>query len=99
MEGYAKIASRIALNPELGIYRKFAALNAQNLLYLQAEIHGLEQELRDYAQNDADALDDQTRKLYSRDWNTLANARDHDRRQWDTVCQIREKLKEYSMFT
>lgn len=96
MEGYAKIASRIAAHPELGIYRRFGALNAQNLLYLQAEIHGLEQELRIYAEEDAAASDDETRKLYSRDWHTLAESREKDRRQWNTMCRIREKLKEYS---
>lgn len=96
MEGYAKIASRVAENPELGIYRRFAALNAQNLLYLQAELHGLEQELRKHAQEDAAASDDETRKLYSRDWHTLAKSTDKDRRQWNTMCRIRGALKEYS---
>jgi hypothetical protein len=96
MEGYAKIASRIAAHPELGIYRRFRALNAQNILYFQAELHGLEQELQQYAAEDAAATNDETRKLYSRDWHTLAEATDDDRRQWNTMCRIRSKLKEYS---
>jgi hypothetical protein len=99
MEGYAKIASRIAAHPELGIYRRFAALNAQNTLYLQAELHGLEHELKQYASEDAAASSDETRKLYSRDWQTLAESPDNDRRQWNTMCRIRSKLKEYSIFT
>lgn len=97
MEGYAKIASRIAANPELGIYRRFAALNARNILYLQAELHGLEHELKLYAAEDAAASNDEARKLYSRDWQTLAESTDNDRRQWNTMCRIRTKLKEYSM--
>lgn len=97
MEGYAKIASRIAANPELGIYRRFAALNAQNILYLQAELHGLEHELKRYAAEDAAASSDEARKLYSRDWQTLAESTDNDRGQWNTMCRIRTKLKEYSM--
>lgn len=97
MEGYAKIASRIAAHPELGIYRRFAVLNAQNILYLQAELHGLEQELRQYASEDAAASSDEERKLYSRDWQTLAESADSDRRQWNTMCRIRSKLREYSM--
>jgi hypothetical protein len=96
MEGYAKIASRIATHPELGIYRRFGALNAQNILYLQAELHGLEQELQQYAAEDAAAANDETRKLYSRDWHTLAESTGDDGRQWYTMCRIREKLKEYS---
>ena len=95
MEGYAKIASRIAANSELGIYRRFAALNAQSILYLQAELHSLEQDLHTYAQEDAAASDDD-RRNYSRDWHTLAESTDQDRRQWNTMCRIREKLKEYS---
>ena len=97
MEGYAKIASRIAVHPELGIYRRFAALNAQNILYLQAELHGLEHELKLYATEDAAASSDGARKLYSRDWQTLAESTNDDRRQWNTMCRIRTKLKEYSM--
>jgi hypothetical protein len=96
MEGYAKIASRIAAHPELGIYRRFGALNAQNILYLQAELHGLERELQQYATEDAAAANDETRKLYSRDWHTLAESTGDDRRQWNTMCRIRGKLKEYS---
>jgi hypothetical protein len=94
MEGYAKIASRISIHPELGIYRRFAALNARNLLYLQAELHGLEQELDEITREDAAAEGD--RKLYSRDWHTLATCADNDRRQWEIMSRIREKLKEYS---
>lgn len=96
MEGYAKIASRIAAHPELGIYRRFAALNARNILYLQAELHGLEHELEQCAAEDAAVANDETRKLYSRDWQTLAESIDDDRRQWNIICRIRVKLKEYS---
>src|SRR5271156_5469960 len=74
MEGYAKIASRVAAHPELGIYRRFGALNAQNILYLQAELHELEQELQQYAAEDAAAANDETRKRYSRDWYSLAES-------------------------
>ena len=97
MEGYAKIASRIAAHPDLGIYRRFAALNAQNILYLQAELHGLEHELKLYATEDAAASSDGAPKLYSRDWQTLAESTNDDRRQWNTMCRIQTKLKECSM--
>jgi len=46
MEGYAKLSSLMGTDPEFAIYRKFAALNAQNLLYYQAELMGLEAEKR-----------------------------------------------------
>ena len=96
MEGYAKIASRISLHPELGIFRRFSALNAQNLLYLQAEIHELEANLREYAAEDAAQPTTCPRSRYSRNWHKLANSLDHDRRQWQTMLLLREKLKEYN---
>ena len=96
MEGYAKIAEQTARHPELGIYRRFAALNAQNILYLQAEIHELEADLREFAQEDAAAAKDTGRSKYSRSWHKLAHSYGEDRRQWNTVCAIREKLKEYN---
>ncbi|KPI43696.1 uncharacterized protein AB675_6190 [Cyphellophora attinorum] len=95
MEGYAKIAERISKHPELGIYRRFGALNAQNILYLQAEIHELEADLRNYAEEDAAQPRDSERSKYSRNWHKLSSSND-DRRQWNTVCLIREKLKEYN---
>jgi hypothetical protein len=95
MEGYSKISSRIACHPELGIYRGFKTLNAQNILYLQAEIHELEADLQQYADEDAKAPKTSARSQYSRNWHKLANSPD-DRRQWNTFCALREKLKEYN---
>lgn len=96
MEGYAHIADQSSRHPELGIYRRFGALNAQNLLYLQAEIHELEADLRAYAEEDAAQTKDTARSKYSRSWHKLANSDSEDRRQWSTMCAIREKLKEYN---
>ena len=94
MEGYAKLSERIAFHGELGIFRRFAAINAQNLLYLQAEIHELEADLRQYAKEDADAKCS-TRNQYSRNWRKLAQSPE-DQKQWNTMCALREKLKEYN---
>jgi hypothetical protein len=33
MEGYAKLSSLMSTDAEFTVYRKFGALNAQNLLY------------------------------------------------------------------
>jgi hypothetical protein len=43
--GYTKLASVMGKNPELAIFRRFSALNAKNLLYLQAEHVNLEARL------------------------------------------------------
>ena len=49
MEGYAKLSSVMSNDSEFAIYRKFGALNIQNLLYYQAELLGLEDDLDDIA--------------------------------------------------
>ncbi|PVH79058.1 hypothetical protein DL98DRAFT_633031 [Cadophora sp. DSE1049] len=43
IEGYPKLAELQGTYPQLGIYRRFATLNARNLLYLQAELVDLEE--------------------------------------------------------
>jgi hypothetical protein len=98
MEGYAKIAWRMSMNPDLVLFRRFQALNAQNLLYLQAELVHLEYSLREQAAADSLSGSEQ-RRLYSRDWYTLKNASEAeggDERQWQIILETRAKLKEYS---
>lgn len=98
MAGYDRLASLMGVYSEVAIFRRFGALNAQNLLYLQAELTTLELEFRRIAQADA-VSGHQDRTLYSRDWQTLSesvNAPGGDDAQWTTFLRIREKLKEYS---
>lgn len=98
MEGYAKLASIMGSHPEVAILRRFGALNVQNLLYLQAELVALEDDLRAIAAED-NASRDPNRAIYSRDWHTLSNSKNHGEtagKQWQIVLSIREKLKEYS---
>lgn len=50
--GYPMIAERIALKPQTAIYRRFDALNARHLLYLQAELSIMEKKLHDVEEED-----------------------------------------------
>jgi hypothetical protein len=84
--------------PEVATFRRFGALNAENLLYLQAELVRLEFELRQIAQEN-DCSNDLKRSIYSAHWISLMEAENTpngDGRQWRIVLQIRERLKEYS---
>jgi hypothetical protein len=101
MEGYAKLALLMGEHPEHGIFRRFATLNAQNLLYLQAELTVLEEQHR------ALALENETsghreRKAYATNWFMLNNSttstteEGEDQRQWAMFLKIREKLLQYS---
>lgn len=98
MNGYTKLASFISSHPELAIFRRFGTLNAQNLLYLQAELVHLENRLKECLKADASSgqID---RTMYDRDWQSLSEstfAPDGNPEQWATALQIRKTLKEYS---
>ena len=60
MRGYAKLATLMGAYPEVAIVRRFAALSAQNILYLQAELVDLESRLRD--------IEDQDKERGPEDW-------------------------------
>ncbi|MCJ1451754.1 hypothetical protein MMC28_002094 [Mycoblastus sanguinarius] len=95
MEGYAKLSSLISTDSDFAVYRKFAALNAQNLLYYQAELMGLEADLRDIASEEM-ASQDPSKRLYADNWFELSNEESGESYQWQKFRQVRRTLKEYS---
>lgn len=95
MEGYAKLSSLMSTDPEFAIYRKFAALNSQNLLYYQAELMGLELDLQEIAMEDR-CSQDSDKRLFSDNWFELKSASAGKNLQIQKVMQIRKVLKEYS---
>lgn len=96
MIGYPRLGARMGLIPEVAIYRRFGDLNAQNLLYLQAEITHLQRQLR--ALEVADNQNSHGRKSqYAVNWYWLSqSADDGDQEQWNMVRRIRKKLRTYS---
>lgn len=95
--GYPKLAFKMGDMPETAIFRRFGFLNAQILLYMQAELVSLEDRLRRIQARDNEASG--SRSLYAKNWFFLGNSKyqdDGDERQWELVKEIREKLKEYS---
>lgn len=97
-DGYPKLAEHMSSAPEISIFRRFEALNRQNILYLQAELTTLERELRNLEAESAtcDAAD--PRSQYSRDWEWM-NTTDENSNvnpQWELFLRIRAILKEYS---
>lgn len=94
MEGYWKVANLMATRDELAILRRFRSLNMQNLLYLQAEIINLQDELMKLASRDSGVPG---REFHDKDWWSLANGlEDGDRDQWKKILELREKLETYS---
>jgi hypothetical protein len=101
MEGYAKLARLMGEFPEVALFRRFGALNAQNLLYMQAELTELEATLLEIEQKNATSSIS-VRARYSRDWWSLQRAASEDAEdgndgaQWKLVVKIRDKLQNYS---
>ena len=98
IDGYPKLAEHMGSTPEVSIFRRFEALNRQNLLYLQAELTALERELRNLEAESAtcDAAD--PRSQYSRDWEwmNITDEKSNMNPQWRLFLRIRAILKEYS---
>ena len=91
MEGHVKLALLMSEYPETLIFRRFGAISAQNLLYLQAELVHLEHELQECTlPNNAPGRD-----VFSKDWFMFAHFNEGTEQQWCLILQIRAKLKEY----
>lgn len=95
--GYPKLAGQMGLLPETAIFRRFGALNARNLLYLQAELVGLEKKLIELEYTDSKDPHGM-KSQYALDWYWLNNsADDGDEEQLSLVRRIRETLREYNV--
>ncbi|KAG7293531.1 hypothetical protein NEMBOFW57_003583 [Staphylotrichum longicolle] len=81
-------------------FRRFGALAAEDLLYRQAELVELERSLREYQQEDKES-GHRDRERYAFNWDKLQRsghndaAEGNDDIQWQTILEIREKLKSY----
>lgn len=96
LKGYPMLASQMETQPEMALFRRFGALNAQNLLYLQAELVSLEQELSKQQLEDHNC-NHEGRKKYALNWCRLrASQQNGDTKQLDLVLKIRKTLRLYS---
>ncbi len=100
--GYGRLASKLALDNDLCIFRHFAELSIRNILYLQSELQELESKLQ---QLDAEANGNTNEpskwskpRSYHYASRTKGTALDGDDAYWNTVLRIRVVLKRYSMF-
>ena len=98
IDGYPKLAEHMGSAPEISIFRRFEALNRQNLLYLQAELTALERELRNLEVESATCDATDPRSQYSRDWEwmNMTDKNSNMNPQWLLFLRIRATLKEYS---
>lgn len=97
---YPRLAAEMALFTPTAIFRRFGALNARNLLYMQSELTEIEQELLAIEEKDSEDPED-VKQWRSRDYHWIRNydrAEDQDGTHYELVMNVREKLKEYSKF-
>jgi len=96
-DGYPKLAGRMGIQPEMAMFKRFGALNARNLLYMQSELMNLERTLKRVEMEDAMARQGD-KPNYSRDfyWLHYSEFVGPDTRQLNLIKRIREVLKEYS---
>ena len=94
--GYDKLAKLFDNYEDLAAFRCFNALNAKNLLYMQAELLHLDQQLAVHIEDDFKANKSEANEI-SRYWNALEKSSDGQTGccQKQKVLEIREKLKRY----
>lgn len=97
--GYPKLAELMGFFPEMAAVRRFGALNAQNLLYMQAELIDIERKLRNSQVLDNRSADE-VKLYYARNWYFLSQSPQdtEDGEQLRLVILAREKLEKYSTF-
>lgn len=98
--GYPRLAGQMGRLPQLGVFRRFGALNMRSLLYYQAELAQIEQDLIQTELEDARNTQD-LQGDYCGNWADLSGSTtDHNQEfsgeQWELVLKMRKLLKEYS---
>ncbi|CZR63052.1 uncharacterized protein PAC_12949 [Phialocephala subalpina] len=100
VRGFALVASKIASDADktTTIYRRFDELSARNLLFYQAELAELEEQLREYDEDDSKARDESAVEC-QRDWSEFERSAEEgvvrEKRRMVLVMKIREKLEKY----
>ena len=96
LEGYPSFAHFIAKDGDAAIYRRYAHLSARNLLYLQSELHELEERLGCLDRENAKDLDDENAQKAARRWEHFVDVTNPRACQHMELQQkIRAKIKEY----
>jgi hypothetical protein len=98
MSGYAKVASFMSRHDESAQVLRFSDIAIQNILYLQAQTHGLRQDLRTLEGFNHTTPATEDHKSFAFDWYTLANTpgvNGKPNEQYAKVLQLRSVLAEY----
>lgn len=94
--GYPGLAKVMGPHPGMALFKRFAVLNARNLLYMQAELIDLELQF-DILTSQDHTSSDPRRRAFAKEFLKLSEPLDGlQAQQWQKALEIREKLKEYN---
>lgn len=96
--GHEPLAAYMGEFPESAIFRRFATLNARNILYYQAELAYLERILKEAAETDSQS-GDSTLEQFGQWWFKLSHCDQFpcgSSEQWKIFLEIRRVLNDYS---
>jgi len=102
LEGWHALAQLMANTPDFAAFPRFRDLNIKSLLYYQAELTKLREELheiewRDHREGELSGAPDPSKNVgYLLE--TKNDEDERDRMQYKKVAEIRMVLKEYSVF-
>lgn len=95
--GYPGLSELMAHDSGMGMFKRFASPNMRNLLYMQAELLDLEDELENICLDDHNHATRGPYEFNATDLRRSATSSDsEERRQYEKILEIRGKLKEYS---
>ncbi|KAL8723949.1 MAG: hypothetical protein Q9181_007063, partial [Wetmoreana brouardii] len=96
MASYNKLAALMGQHQEMATFRRFQRLNAKSLLYMQAEILHLEQELDMIELEDKCSADKDRALLHVSVFNLKESSGYPHDVQWSKVLEVRKKLEAYN---
>jgi hypothetical protein len=97
VKGYPRLCAEMEVLPQIAIFRRFGALGARILLYMQAELSMLEERLWEVEKRDSESKQGKE-SSYCHDWYWLASPDSAmTPEQWRLVSQIKGLHKEYGM--
>lgn len=96
--GYPALAENIGRYASLACFRRFAALNARNILYFQAELLELEEKLGEVEIMDQELWKSGSRNNYAASWYWLGGEGENDPNKYQLrlIMRLRELLHQYS---
>ena len=99
MANYTRLSELIGTHQELAVFRKFASLNAKNILYMQAELIHLQAELENIELENGCSGDAEKAAFQVSFFDLKESSGTKNDLQWRKVMEIRRNLKAYSLST